>query len=118
MKIKLKSVNQIKETRSINANEYETTEDILCYIPERFFGETLDAEYIEYPYAEVFYIENRKWAIPYDFIERIVEAQFLLLKGVFWVTDIHNVKDSIIPVILDYTKLEFNDIDSIVSLQK
>lgn len=68
MKVKLKSVEEVLEMEHPRGNNYPTREEMLCYIPERFFGKTIEAEYQDLKYAEVYFIQNKQWAIPCDFV--------------------------------------------------
>lgn len=39
MKVKLKSVKEVLDMEQSKGNNYPTREEMLCYIPERFFLE-------------------------------------------------------------------------------
>lgn len=73
MKVKLKSVKEVLDMEQSKGNNYLTREEMLCYIPERFFGKTIEAEYQDLKYAEVYFTPNKQWAIPCDFIKSVVK---------------------------------------------
>ena len=52
MKVKLKSVKEVLDMEQSKGNNYPTREEMLCYIPERFLGKTIEAEYQDLKYAE------------------------------------------------------------------
>lgn len=60
MKVKLKSVEEVLDMEQSNGNNYSTKEEMLCYIPERFFGKTIEAEYQDLKYAEVYFTQNKQ----------------------------------------------------------
>lgn len=73
MKVKLKSVEEVLDMEHPKGNNYHTREEMLCYIPERFFGKTIEAEYQDLKYAEVYFIQNKQWAIPCDFVKKVLQ---------------------------------------------
>lgn len=73
MKVKLKSVKEVLDMEQARRNNYSTIEEMLCYIPERFFGKTIEAEYQDLKYAEVYFTQNKQWAIPCDFVKKVLQ---------------------------------------------
>lgn len=73
MKVKLKSVEEIFDMEQSKGKNYPTREEMLCYIPERFFGKTIEAEYQDLKYVEVYFTQDKQWAIPCDFIKSVVK---------------------------------------------
>ena len=72
MKVELKSVEEVLDMEQSKGNSYPTREEMLCYIPERFFGKTIEAEYQDLKYAEVYFAQNKQLAIPCDFVRSVI----------------------------------------------
>lgn len=72
MKIRLKTINEILMTEGYLTSN-RTKDEILCYIPERFFGEVVEAEHRNLKYADVYIIENGQWVVPVDFVLENIE---------------------------------------------
>lgn len=71
MRVKLKTIEEL-----VKGKTQYTVNDIpdsaLCYLPRRFFGKEIEVTSVVYPYAEVYYTQDKRWCFPYQFISAFI----------------------------------------------